>query len=175
MVSDERRLRAEIEDELKELRIEKEAIHSALLLVASEDTMPEPRSHEAAASADDPVIPVEALGSSPLSSRSRTSSQIGIKSRPQSLELALLSPLPASPAPYSQEFPVWHDESTLKEIPFEGNDPLSASTIPSPMVDSHSTPRFQPSVSDDPFIGTSPWADAISSSTQETEPVVLAH
>lgn len=173
MVADERRLRAEIEDELKELRIEKDAIHSALRLVASEDAMPELRSQEAVASADNPM-PVEGLESTP-SSRSRTSSQVGVKSRPQSLELALLSPLPASP--HFEEFQVWRNDSTCKKTSFEGDDrdPLSVSSIVSQVVDSYSTSRFPPSASDDPFIGASPWTDAVSHSTLETEPIVGSH
>jgi len=42
MVADERRIRADVEEELKELKTEKEALRNALRLVASENTIPNP-------------------------------------------------------------------------------------------------------------------------------------
>src|SRR5258705_12436680 len=108
MVSDERRLRAEMEEELNELKTEKEALKSALRLVAGEDNTPD--LDASTISAEDRLTPVASQTINYRSdiSHSRSSSQIGLKSRPQSLELALLYPLPVSPAPHSG-LPTWQE------------------------------------------------------------------
>jgi len=168
MVSDERRLRAEMEDELNELKTEKEALKSALRLVAGEGNTPD--LDASIASAEDRLTPIASRTINYRSdiSHSRSSSQIGLKSRPQSLELALLYPLPASPAPHS-DLPAWQEGIPKEETPSNGNKPSSLSlspTVLSPNEQSQPTPRFRarPPV-DDMFIGVSPWADAVSKPT----------
>lgn len=79
MVATERKMRAETEDELKELKLEKEALRSALMLVEGENTHLRIYSPQ-------PVMPTH----------SRSSSQTAIKSRPTSLDYP---PLPPSPSP----------------------------------------------------------------------------
>jgi len=162
MVADERRLRAEMEEELNELKTEKEALKSALRLVAGEDNMPD--LDASTISAEDRLTPVasQTIISPSDISHSRSSSQIGLKSRPQSLELALLYPLPPSPAPHS-DLPAWQEGFPDEGTPSNGNE-TSSPTVLSPNEQSQPTPRFRRPV-DDMFIGVSPWADAISKPT----------
>jgi hypothetical protein len=90
MVATERIKRAETEEELKELRQEKEALRSALRLIEGENfTL---RSSENVG-----FLEVENLVSRPRS-HTRSSSEIAVKSRPESLDLEYTSlpPLPVS-------------------------------------------------------------------------------
>ncbi|KAF9482084.1 hypothetical protein BDN70DRAFT_875551 [Pholiota conissans] len=86
MVATERKMRAETEEELKEVKMEKEALRSALLLVEGENTSLRIYSPP-------PERPFH----------SRSSSQTGIKSRPSSAEFDLYPPLPPSPSPVPSE------------------------------------------------------------------------
>jgi hypothetical protein len=174
MVADERRCRAEIEEELKELRMEKEALQSALRLIADEGNTSRLTSGDIV---DDHVAPVavQTIHSNTGSSHSRTSSQVAIKSRPQSLELALLYPLPSSPASRSEEL-AWQEELTYEETTSEGNGSLSLPTVLSQEIP-QPIPRFQPPISDDLYVDASPWADAVLGSTSKessNKPFLLA-
>src|SRR6266545_2381001 len=117
MVADERRIRADVEEELKELKTEKEALRNALRLVASENTIPNPGpiptlpSQLGEQDASIQFVPV--VGTS--TSHSRSSSQVGTKSRPQSLEIASTYPLPPSPSSDSDGFSPWHEEPSQGE------------------------------------------------------------
>lgn len=158
MVADERRLRAEFEEELKELKMEKEALQSALRLVASEDNI---LTGESITSVDDPVA-AQLLNDGCGSPHSRTS-QIGIKSRPQSLELALLYPIPPSPVSHSEDLP-----ERREGLPYDYEEISSERNRPTIFPDeSEPTPHFQPRVSrtDELFTDVSPWADVVSSTT----------
>ena len=161
MVADERRLRAEMEEELKELKTEKEALRSALRIVAGEDNTP----HLNAITSSEVRVTPSTIHTSYHSSHSRTSSQVGIKSRPQSPELASLYPLPPSPAPHSE--PSWQEDPPAEETSPEGCVAVSLPTVHSPIEQSHSTPGFLPisGTVDGLFIDVSPWADAVSSPT----------
>ncbi|KAF8169073.1 hypothetical protein BJ912DRAFT_1048516 [Pholiota molesta] len=82
MVATERKMRAETEEELKELRLEKEALRSALMLVEGENTHLRIYSPQ-------PAMPTH----------SRSSSRTAIKSRPTSMDSSYYPPLPPSPSP----------------------------------------------------------------------------
>ena len=81
MAADERRIRADIEEELKEFKMEKEALRNALRLIASENATTN--------AAPSPPLPPQLRGQGtfiqfPTSvSHSRSSFQVGTKSRPQ--------------------------------------------------------------------------------------------
>ena len=169
MVADERRIRADVEEELKELKTEKEALRNALRLVASEN----PTTN----AAPSPPLPpqlggqgtsVPVVGTS--ASHSRSSSQVGTKSRPQSLEIASTYPLPSSPSSGSDGISPWHEESSQEEeTGTNGKITLMPSIILSPEEESQPTPRYralpskQAERAEDPFMEASPWADVPSS------------
>ncbi|KIK05239.1 hypothetical protein K443DRAFT_130516 [Laccaria amethystina LaAM-08-1] len=141
MVATERIKRAETEEELKELRQEKEALRSALRLIEGENfTL---RSSENVG-----FLEVENLVSRPRS-HTRSSSEIAVKSRPESLDLEYTSlpPLPPSPSPYPE--------------PISDTVPLSTSPSPLDEEDAQPTPRYQPYQPLEP----SPWADVPSQSS----------
>jgi len=146
MVATERMKRAETEEELKELRQEKEALRSALRLIEGENfTL---RSSENVGSPG-----VEDVAPRPRS-HTRSSSEIAVKSRPESLDLeySSLPPLPPSPSPYSE--------------PISNIVPLSTSPSSLDEEDSQPTPRYQPY----PPLEPSPWADVPSQSSATTKP-----
>lgn len=99
MVSTERKLRADAEEELNELKREKEALRSALVLVEGENT--------------NLRLASPSVGNSPqppagvfIRSHTRSASEIAVKSRPSSLDLEAgpYPPLPPSPVPSSSIF-----------------------------------------------------------------------
>lgn len=141
MVATERMKRAETEEELKELRQEKEALRSALRLIEGENF--NLRSSENVGSPR-----VEDLAPRPRS-HTRSSSEIAVKSRPESLDLeySSLPPLPPSPSPYPE--------------PISDTRPLSTSPSSFDEEDSQPTPRYQPYQPLEP----SPWADVPSQSS----------
>ena len=203
MVADERKARAETEEELKELRMEKEALRSALKLIDGENAhLRETTSAQASpvppSSAPGPGLSAGSAGtaggrdplgvaSRPASrSHSRSSSQIGIKSRPESLDLSYYDnanaypPLPPSPAP-GQDTSQDHSSSSpdSQETPLSiGVEPPTASASgtgssstqghgalspgpTSPEEESQPTPRWRTigSPQDELFMGSKAWAD----------------
>jgi len=166
MVATERKMRAETEEELKELKLEKEALKSALRLIDGEN------SH----------LRESGLLSSPHSERdtsrrssrrhSRSSSEVAIKSRPNSLLIAPYPPLPPSPAPSDGLKTPEDDDKNLDNL-------LSPDVTFPDAEESQPTPRYHltsvplpetssssVSVASDPlFMGASPWADIPSSAS----------
>ncbi|KAJ3492577.1 hypothetical protein NLJ89_g11204 [Agrocybe chaxingu] len=189
MVATERKMRAESEEELRELRQEKEALRSALRVIEGENT----HLRESALSSPQPehTIPNTISRADFSNSRpaSRSSSRIGIKSRPQSLDLPSTLPLPPSPAPSHQGY---DDDAPLSTSNTSTNlesektpskvlaDNLLSPTVLSPEEESQPTPRFhtvlppRPSEIDDPFLGPSPWAD-VPSKSASPEPSNALH
>ncbi|KAF9447891.1 hypothetical protein P691DRAFT_801649 [Macrolepiota fuliginosa MF-IS2] len=158
MVATERIKRAETEEELKELRMEKEALKNALRLIEGENYAL--RESSVLAKLSPPNLPEH----SPLVkvSRSRSSSEVAIKSRPGSPILGSTIPLPPSPAP---------DRDVTE------SSSISTSTLVTPLeqasYDSQVTPR-NPPLQSLPLTSPltfppeleqpSPWADSSSSS-----------
>lgn len=151
MVATERKMRAEMEEELNEVKLEKDALKSALRLIENQNV------HLLETSSPQPEI---TTFSRPPS---RSSSQIGVKSRPQSLLLnSPYPPLPPSPSP---------DVSPHEDVHFsvdtevKPNPGAASPTIFSPEEESQPTPRYHvpislpPSRPDDPYSDASPWAD----------------
>jgi hypothetical protein len=150
MVATERRMRAETEEELKELKQEKEALRSALRLIDGENTtLRGPKEKQ---------ISEIIAGFSPPPSRS--SSRMAVKSRPASLDLvSTFPPLPPSP-------------SVSPRSSFdEDNHPTPIDTAPvlSPEEETQPTPRYRRAMlriseaQDGVFMGSSPWADDVTS------------
>lgn len=107
MVATERKLRADAEDELNELKREKEALRSALVLVEGENTnlrlvSPQPASGPSSIG-NSPQTSIGGSGTSFTRAHERSASQTAIKSRPASLDFSAdpYPPLPPSPAPSS--------------------------------------------------------------------------
>ena len=109
MVATERKLRAEAEEELSELKREKEALRSALVLVEGENTnlrlaSPLPVSGPSSIG-NSPQVSIGGSSTSFTRAHERSASQIAIKSRPASLDFSTdpYPPLPPSPAPSSPD------------------------------------------------------------------------
>ncbi|PPQ81424.1 hypothetical protein CVT25_015928 [Psilocybe cyanescens] len=164
MVATERKMRAESEEELKEIKLEKEALKSALRLIDVENAHLRESGPFGSPKSD--------RGHSTISysrGHSRSSSEVAIKSRPDSLALSPYPPLPPSPSPEGSRPP---DDS-----PLDGNSLLSPPVL-SPDEESQPTPRFRVAdmapdshsqVQDDSmFMGASPWADVPSSTSNST-------
>ena len=154
MVATERMKRAETEEELKEVRQEKEALRSALRVIGGEDFTLQASEHVGS-------LEVEDFASRPRS-HTRSSSEIAVKSRPESLDLeySSLPPLCPSPSPYPETI--------------SGTVPLSTSPSSLDEEDSQPTPRYQPYQPLEP----SPWADvpsqSSSTSSATTKPSLFA-
>lgn len=157
MVSDERKMRAEIEEELKELRKEKEALQSAMRVIEGENS--NLRSLDASTASPPNIQPIQTVLRSGFS-HSRSSSRAAIKSRPPSLELASNYPLPPSPAPDTTGFSPWYEDLAQEE-----NADMGIATVLSPEEESQQTPRLRigvPGPIDSLFVEASPWADVLS-------------
>jgi len=157
-------MRAEAEEELKELKTEKEALRSALKLIEGENS--HLRSAVSSPQLDKSGPPETIPDFSPTPSRS--SSRIGVKSRPHSLDLASTLPLPPSPAPNGVSP---QDDTTTHDELLKGS--LFSPTVISPEEESQPTPRYRmvmpPAPADDIFSEASPWADIPSSRTTSPE------
>lgn len=152
MVATERKKRAEMEEELNEIKSEKDALKSALRLIENQN-----------------VQLLETSSPQPDSTtfsrpHSRSSSQIAVKSRPQSLVLnSPYPPLPPSPSPDVSP----HEDVHFAEM--KPNDVAESPIVFSPEEESQPTPRYHvstslpPSTPDDPYSYPSPWADVPSS------------
>jgi hypothetical protein len=156
MVATERRMRAETEEELKELKQEKEALRSALRLIDGENTTLRGRpdllpSREEKQIAKEMIV---SFSQQPPPSHS-SSSPSPVESRPASLELiSTLPPLPPSP---KVSRPSSFDEGN-RPIPIDARPVLSSEeeSQPTPRRVMLRTPEPQ---DDDGFMGSSPWAD----------------
>ncbi|KJA23471.1 hypothetical protein HYPSUDRAFT_39928 [Hypholoma sublateritium FD-334 SS-4] len=109
MVATERKLRADAEEELNELKREKEALRSALVLVEGENTnlrlvSPQPASGPSSIG-NSPQTSIGGSSTSFTRAHERSASQTAIKSRPASLDFSAdpYPPLPPSPAPSSPD------------------------------------------------------------------------
>ena len=146
MVATERRMRAETEDELKELKQEKEALRSALQLIDGENTTLRGRPN-LSPSGEKQIAEMIVSFSRP---HSRSSSLMAVRSRPASLNLfSTLPPLPPSPAVSRP--------SSLDE----DSRPIEVPPVLSPEEESQPTPRSRlrtPETDYDKFMGSSPWA-----------------
>ena len=154
MVATERRMRAETEDELKELKQEKEALRSALRLIDGENTTLRGRPELSPSKEKQIADMILSFSQSP----SRSSSRIAVGSRPPSLDLfSTLPPLPPSPA---VSRPSSFDEDSHPT-------PISIPPVVSPEEESQPTPKTwrlrTPETQDDTFMGSSPWADVVAS------------
>ena len=157
MVATERKMRAETEEELKELKQEKEALRSALRLIAGESTG---RPGDLSTAEEKHIAGMIASFSPPPS---RSSSRMAVKSRPTSLDLySTLPPLPPSPSPShtsSLSSSSFFDETSHHRLP-----PIDIDVSPSalsPEEESQPTPRFRRPISetqDDMFLEASPWS-----------------
>ncbi|KAJ3526887.1 hypothetical protein NMY22_g9989 [Coprinellus aureogranulatus] len=184
MVAQERMKRSEMEEELKEVTMEKQALQSALKLLDGQH-----KEHLRNSSSGSFAF-VDAEGSVPPS---RSSSAMGIKSRPDSLDLTnSLPPLPPSPFPDKGSSAAASRYSSPSRrpqpLPSAPSPPQSAGIgidVISPTEDSQPTPRYvQPSLqaavssaahdtpltaspqrSSLPPIEDSPWADVAGSSS----------
>ncbi|KAF8802700.1 hypothetical protein BYT27DRAFT_7226282 [Phlegmacium glaucopus] len=154
MVATERKMRAETEEELKELRQEKEALRSALRLIDGENTTLRERPNLSPSKEKQIAEMIDSFSPPP----SRSSSRMAVKSRPASLDLySILPPLPPSPFS-SRSSSDENSHPTLTEVP----------PVLSPEEESQPTPKFLRSMlrmtetQDDMFMGPSPWADVTS-------------
>ena len=112
MVAIERRTRAETEEELEDLKQEKEALRSALRLIEGENTtLRGPKEKQMIACLSPPP--------------SRSSSRMTVKSRPASLNLfSTLPPLPPSLSPFDEDS---HPIPTNVLSPEEESQPTTGS------------------------------------------------
>jgi hypothetical protein len=168
MVATERIKLAVTEDELKELRAEKEALKRALHIIEGENLTLRERNSYSKSAPDLPYNPTNHVQSPILPvSRSRSSSEVAIKSRPNSLVLLESTvPLPPSPAP---------------EVGFDRENGPGREAKSSSLDSSHSqasddpqaTPKRPPSPSlsfsyPSEFEYISPWVDAPSARPKVT-------
>ncbi|TEB19648.1 hypothetical protein FA13DRAFT_343060 [Coprinellus micaceus] len=180
MVAQERMKRSETEEELKEVKLEKQALQSALKLLDGQH-----KEHRRSSSSESFSF-VHAEGSR---SHSRSSSAEGIKSRPESLDLTnSLPPLPPSPfpeqgapSPFKSQQPPLNNppqsagiaidvvsptEDDSQPTPRYAQPPLHATSAP-PASESQgdstgpltSSPQQSSTISNLPPIEDSPWAD----------------
>ncbi|KAF6744956.1 hypothetical protein DFP72DRAFT_856981 [Ephemerocybe angulata] len=166
MVAEERMKLSEVGEELEEVRREKAALQSALKLL-HQQTSGEPgrRGSEE----------YEFVDAQEGITASRSSSRLGVKSRPASLDLAGSLPLPPSPFPdgrssSSRSSSTRASPSARLPLPLPSSISASRSApadIVSPDVeDSQPTPKYHQlstSSSLPPMIEDSPWADVPSS------------
>lgn len=158
-------MRAEMEEELNEVKLEKDALKSALRLIEDQNV------HLLETSSPQPEI---TTFSRP---HSRSSSQIGVKSRPQSLMLnSPYPPLPPSPSP---DMSPQEDVHFAVDTKVKPNIVTASSATFSPEEESQPTPRYHvstslpPSRPDDPYLDASPWAD-VPSKVSSTPPPTAA-
>ena len=165
MVATERRMRAETEDELKELKQEKEALRSALRLVDGENTTLRGRPN-LSPSEEKRITDMIVSFSRPSS---RSSSLMAVRSRPASLDLfSTLPPLPPSPK-------VSRPSSLVED---SRPTPIELTPVLSPEEESQPTPRSRlrtPETQDDTFMGSSPWADVTSNPVSQFKYSAVTH
>ena len=158
MVAAERRMRAETEEELKDLKQEKEALRSALRLIGGENTTTTTTTRPLSPSKEKQIAEMLASFSPPTS---RSSSRIAVKSRPTSLDLfPILPPLPPSPT------------SSI-------NEDLALPSVLSPDDECQPTPTTKswwamlrtPNAQYEP----SPWSDVTSNSDSQPKYSTVAH
>ena len=163
MVATERRMRAETEDELKELKQEKEALHSALRLIDGENTTLRGRPN-LSPSEEKQIADIIVSFSRPPSC---SSSLMAVRSRPASLDLySTLPPLPPSPTKVSRPSSLHEDNVNSHPAPIE------VSPVLSPEEESQPTPRSRlrtPETQDDTFMGSSLWADVTSNPVSQSK------
>jgi hypothetical protein len=157
MVAIERIKLAETEEELKELRMEKDALKRALRLIEGENSSLRQTNALTPASLPD----LHASDTPATLGRPRSSSEVAIKSRPSSIVLETDIPVPASPSPETSSTP---DPS--RSPPSQSTSPTISRSLS--LDDSQSTPRM-PRVPLSSFSSeldqASPWADVNSPST----------
>jgi hypothetical protein len=131
MVATERIRRAETEEELKETRLEKEALQSALRVVVEGENRRFRGASITSAAKEEQLTRSQSVssGEQPRSFRSRSSSRVGVKSRPSSLKSLSLPPL--SP------------QSSKSALELSNAGPASPSPPPEPSG-STSTPLVSP-------------------------------
>ena len=164
MVATERKMRAETEDELKELKQEKEALRSALRLIDGENTTLRGRP-DLSPSREKQIVEMITSFSRP-SSHSSSRMAVEEPSRPASLNLfSTLPPLPPSP---EVSRPSSLDEDSRPTL-------IDATPILSPEEEEESqptpssrrmmmlrTPETQEDTFMGSFMGSSPWANVTS-------------
>lgn len=173
MVATERKMRAETEEELKELKQEKEALRSALRLIDGENTTLRGRPELSPSKEKQIAEMIRSFSQSP----SHSSSRMAMGSRPPSLDLfSTLPPLPPSPA---VSRPSSFDDEDSRPTPIDVVYP-----VPSPEEESQPTPRLRrvmlriPETQDDTFMGSSsssPWADVTSNPVSQLKHSAVTH
>ena len=160
-------MRAETEEELKEIKTEKEALQSALRLIAGENTQLRE------ISTPQPEFPTFSR------SHSRSSSLISVKSRPESLVLTpSYPPLPPSPSP---DDPAYQEDGSGAETAQKRSSAVVSPVFLSPEEESQPTPRYHVPTTpprahqDDPYMDDpSPWADVPSKAPLPQPPAAFA-
>lgn len=158
MVATERKMRAETEDELKELKQEKEALRSALRLIDGENTTLRGRP-DLSPSKEKQIVEMIASFSQP-SSHSSSRMAVEESSRPASLNLlSTLPPLPPSP---EVSRPSSLDEDS-RPTPIDAPPVLSPEEEEEESQPTPSSRRMMmmlrtPETQEDTFMGSSPWA-----------------
>ena len=167
MVATERRMRAETEDELKELKQEKEALRSALRLIDGENTTLRGRPNLSPSEEKQIANMIVSFSQPP----SRSSSLMAMRSRPASLNLfSTLPPLPPSP---DVSRPSSLDEDN-RPTPIDIPPVLSPEEEESQPTATRSRLRA-PETQDDTFMGSSPWADVTSNPVSQLKYSAAAH
>ncbi|KAJ2924750.1 hypothetical protein H1R20_g12340, partial [Candolleomyces eurysporus] len=186
MVAQERMKRSETEEELKEIKLEKEALQSALRLLDGQNKRLRKSSSEfsfvnaEASASGEASVPDSLSGSPPSRTHSRSSSEVGVKSRPESLDLReSLPPLPPSPFPegsatFSGSPPASSTQASSKSASglaaSSQKDPADSNLLSPSEEESQPTPKYhQPPLHAAPStpvggpslppLEESPWAD----------------
>jgi hypothetical protein len=167
MVATERRMRAETEEELKELKQEKEALRSALRLIDGENTTLRGRP-DLSPSGEKQIADMIVSFSKPSS---RSSSLMAVRSRPTSLDLDS-APYSLPPSPTTKVSRPSFDEEDNHPTPIDTSSSvlsLEEKEEKEPQPTPTLTPRYRrvmlrtPETQDDnALMGSSPWADVTS-------------
>ncbi|KAJ8507433.1 hypothetical protein ONZ45_g10200 [Pleurotus djamor] len=161
MVATERIKRAETEEELREAILEKEALRSALKLIEGENSHLRSNSHSS------PILPPSLSSNETVRapSRSRSSSEVAVKSRPTTPTSIRL---PESPEPTTQVSANGSADSKSDELP-DARTPTSPEAV---LPSEESTTQFATYRSSQQYIGPdipdSPWADVPSASPRSS-------
>ncbi|KAJ8489454.1 hypothetical protein ONZ45_g13571 [Pleurotus djamor] len=157
MVATERIKRAETEEELREAILEKEALRSALKLIEGENSHLRSNSHSS------PILPPSLSSNETFRapSRSRSSSEVAVKSRPTTPTSIRL---PESPEPTANG-----STDSKSDEPPDARTPTSPEAV---LPSEESTTQFATYRSSQQYIGPdipdSPWADVPSASPRSS-------
>ncbi|KAL0957034.1 hypothetical protein HGRIS_003134 [Hohenbuehelia grisea] len=145
MVASERRKRADMAEELQEAILEKEALRSALRLIEGQSM----EFHSSASSSREsveasPILPASishVSAKSAPTSRSRSSSQVGVKSRPGSPDAA------TTPLPRQQTLPTASASRPVSPASIHLPDSPPLDAMPSPATQESDSPQLPQTLS----------------------------